>query len=145
MDIAQLVEQYGLPIAMAGGMGYFIFFIWKFVTTQIKPKLGATFTVLVALIDRIRMLDNDLIRLQSKVDTVITYKEQVEILEDAEEKKALEQENQRLKERKQEALAAHKTKEKFIQLNEQEIAEQARQVQYQEELEQEEFRNVVVS
>ena len=63
----------------------------------------------------------------------------------AEEKKALEQENQRLKERKQEALAAHKTKEKFIQLNEQEIAEQARQAQYQEELEQEEFRNVVVS
>ncbi|AXB31044.1 type III secretion protein [Vibrio campbellii] len=63
----------------------------------------------------------------------------------AEEKKALEQENQRLKERKQEALAAHKTKEKFIQLNEQEIAEQARQVQYQEELEQEEFRSVVVS
>ncbi|KAB0470330.1 YscO family type III secretion system apparatus protein [Vibrio sp. IB15] len=63
----------------------------------------------------------------------------------AEEKKALEQENQRLKERKQDAMAAHKTKEKFIQLNEQEIAEQARQAQYQEELEQEEFRNVVVS
>tara|TARA_B100001059_G_scaffold167001_2_gene166598 strand:+ start:463 stop:924 length:462 start_codon:yes stop_codon:yes gene_type:complete len=63
----------------------------------------------------------------------------------AEEKKALEQENQRLKEIKQDALAAHKTKEKFIQLNEQEIAEQARQAQYQEELEQEEFRNVVVS
>ncbi|EEZ39181.1 type III secretion spans bacterial envelope protein (YscO) [Photobacterium damselae subsp. damselae CIP 102761] len=57
----------------------------------------------------------------------------------------MEQENQRLKERKQEALAADKTKEKFIQLNEQEIAEQARQVQYQEELEQEEFRSVVVS
>ena len=63
----------------------------------------------------------------------------------AEEKKALGQENQRLKEIKQEALAAHKTKEKFIQLNEQKIAEQARQVQYQEELEQEEFRSVVVS
>ena len=63
MDFVQIVEQYGMPIAMAGGMGYFIFFIWKYVTTQIKPKLGATFGVLVALIDRIRMLDNDLIRL----------------------------------------------------------------------------------
>ena len=63
----------------------------------------------------------------------------------AEAKKALEQESQKLKERQQEALAAHKTKEKFIQLHEQEIAEQARQVQYQEELEQEEFRSVVVS
>ena len=59
MDIVALVNQYGLPIVVAGGMGYFIFFIWKFVTTEIKPKLGATATVLIALIDRIRMLDKD--------------------------------------------------------------------------------------
>ena len=56
MTFVDIVNQYGMPIAMAGGMGYFIFFIWKYVTTQIKPKLGATFGVLVALIDRIRML-----------------------------------------------------------------------------------------
>ena len=47
MDLVTLVNQYGLPIVVAGGMGYFIFFIWKYVTTQIKPKLGATFGVLV--------------------------------------------------------------------------------------------------
>ena len=62
MDIVELVNQFGLPVVVAGGLGYFIFFIWKFVTTQIKPKLGQAFTVLVALIDRVRMLDNDLIR-----------------------------------------------------------------------------------
>lgn len=61
-----------------------------------------------------------------------------------EEKNVLEKENQQLKERKQEAIAAHKTKEKFIRLHEQEIAEQARQVLYQEELEQEDFRCVIV-
>ena len=48
MNFIQFVEQYGMPIAMAGGMGYFIFFIWKYVTTQIKPKLGATFGVPVS-------------------------------------------------------------------------------------------------
>ena len=42
------------------------------------------------LIDQIRMLDNDLIRLQSKVNTVLEYREKEEILEDAEEKEALE-------------------------------------------------------
>ena len=68
MSIIDFVNVYGLPITVAGGMGYFIFFIWKFVTVQIKPKLGATFTVLVALIDRIRMLDNDLIRLDQKLN-----------------------------------------------------------------------------
>ncbi len=78
MEIVELVNQYGLPIVVAGGMGYFIFFIWKYVTTQIKPKLGSTFTVLVALIDRIRMLDNDLIRLDQKLNIFIEMNEEFE-------------------------------------------------------------------
>ena len=73
-----MVNQYGLPIVLAGGMGYFIFFIWKYVTTQIKPKLGAAFTVLVALIDRIRMLDNDLIRLDQKLNIFIEMDEEIQ-------------------------------------------------------------------
>ena len=81
MDFVQIVEQYGMPIAMAGGMGYFIFFIWKFVTTQIKPKLGSTATVLIALIDRIRMLDNDLIRLDQKLNIFIEMKEEQQVKE----------------------------------------------------------------
>jgi hypothetical protein len=78
MDFVQIIEQYGMPIAMAGGMGYFIFFIWKYVTTQIKPKLGATFGVLVELIDRIRMLDNDLIRLDQKLNMFIEMDEEIQ-------------------------------------------------------------------
>ena len=78
MEIVELVNQYGLPIVVAGGMGYFIFFIWKYVTTQIKPKLGSTFTVLVALIDRIRMLDNDMIRLNTKIQMILQEKEEKE-------------------------------------------------------------------
>ena len=81
MDLVTLVNQYGLPIVVAGGMGYFIFFIWKYVTTQIKPKLGATFGVLVALIDRIRMLDNDLIRLEQKLNVFVEMKEELQIEE----------------------------------------------------------------
>ena len=78
MNFVQVVEQYGMPIAMAGGMGYFIFFIWKYVTTQIKPKLGSTATVLIALIDRIRMLDNDLIRLDQKLNIFIEMDEEIQ-------------------------------------------------------------------
>ena len=79
MDIIELVNQYGLPIVVAGGMGYFIFFIWKYVTTQIKPKLGETATVLIALIDRIRMLDNDLIRLDQKLNIFIEMDEAIKL------------------------------------------------------------------
>ena len=81
MDIVELVNQFGLPIVIAGGLGYFIFFIWKFVTTQIKPKLGEAFGVFVALIDRIRMLDNDLIRLDQKLNVFIEMKEEQQLEE----------------------------------------------------------------
>jgi len=81
VDVVELVNQYGLPIVVAGGMGYFIFFIWKFVTTEIKPKLGSTATVLIALIDRIRMLDNDLIRLDQKLNIFIEMDEALKLKE----------------------------------------------------------------
>ena len=81
MDVITMVNQYGLPIVVAGGMGYFIFFIWKYVTTQIKPKLGSTATVLIALIDRVRMLDNDLIRLEQKLNVFIEMKEELQLEE----------------------------------------------------------------
>lgn len=81
MDVIELVNQYGLPIVVACGMGYFIFFIWKYVTTQIKPKLGETAVVLIALIDRIRMLDNDLIRLDQKLNIFIEMNETLKLKE----------------------------------------------------------------
>lgn len=65
------VNQYGLPIMAAGGMGYFIYFVWKFVTENINSKLSEAKKTMIALIDRIRMLDNDLIRLEQKINTAI--------------------------------------------------------------------------
>ena len=59
-------------------IGYFIYFIYTFITTEIKSKLGQANTVLIALIDRIRMLDNDIIRLKAKVKTAIELKENLE-------------------------------------------------------------------
>ena len=80
MDVVALVEQYGFPTLASVAMGYFIFFVYNFMTKEIKPKLGEASTVLIALIDRIRMLDNDIIRLKSKVNTVIEYREREKLL-----------------------------------------------------------------
>ncbi len=71
MDIATLINKYGFPIVAAGGMGYLIYYVWQWATQEIKPVLGAANTTLIALIDRVRMLDNDLIRLNQKVDVVL--------------------------------------------------------------------------
>lgn len=69
--IADLISKYGFPIVAAGGIGYMIYYVWKWATTEIKPVLGEANGTLIALIDRIRMLDNDLIRLNQKVNTVL--------------------------------------------------------------------------
>jgi hypothetical protein len=71
MDIDELINKYGFPIVAAGGMGYMIFFVWTWATKEVKPVLKEANTVLIALIDRVRMLDNDLIRLNQKVDVVL--------------------------------------------------------------------------
>jgi hypothetical protein len=73
--IAELVKQYGFPIVAAVGMGYFVWFIYKFVTDRLMPLIGETNGILIALIDRVRMLDNDLIRLNQKVNVVLQIKE----------------------------------------------------------------------
>jgi hypothetical protein len=69
--IADAISKYGFPIVMAIGMGFIIHYVWKWATTEIKPVITDANSVLIALIDRIRMLDNDLIRLNQKVNTVL--------------------------------------------------------------------------
>ena len=71
MDLAEMINKYGFPIIAAGGMGYLIYYVWEWATKEIKPVLSEANSTLIALIDRIRMLDNDLIRLNQKVNTVL--------------------------------------------------------------------------
>jgi hypothetical protein len=71
MDVADLVGKYGFPIVAAGGMGYMIYYVWTWATVEVKPILSEANTTLIALIDRIRMLDNDLIRLNQKLNIVL--------------------------------------------------------------------------
>ena len=70
-EIVDLINKYGFPIVMAVGMGYIIKYVWEWSTKEVKPVITEANTVLIALIDRIRMLDNDLIRLNQKVNTVL--------------------------------------------------------------------------
>ncbi len=75
-EISVAIKDFGFPIIAALGMGYFIYFIWKWVTNEIDPVLGQASGTLIALIDRIRMLDNDLIRLNQKLNVVLTLRDQ---------------------------------------------------------------------
>ena len=86
-ELANAISQYGFPIIAAMGLGYFVYYVWQWVTKEVKPVLSEANTTLIKLVDRIRMLDNDIIRLKSKVNTVI------ELKENAEKKDAKKEEN----------------------------------------------------
>ena len=74
-DIVKLIDEFGLPVIMSIGMGYFIWYIWRFVQYKLLPEIEVMHMALIRVIDQTRMLDQDLIRLQQKVDTVLEYKE----------------------------------------------------------------------
>lgn len=76
MELGEIINDYGFPIIAAGGLGYFIYFIWRWVTEKVDPIITDSHTTLIALIDRVRMLDNDLIRLNTKLDMIIQQKEE---------------------------------------------------------------------
>ena len=73
--IIEMLNQYGFATVAAIAMGWFIYFIYNYVTGQIIEKLDKAQMTTIALIHRIRMLDNDLIRLRSKLNTVLEMRE----------------------------------------------------------------------
>lgn len=74
MQLGELVSQYGFPIVAAVGMSYLVYYVWQWATTVVKPLLSEASSTLVALIDRIRMLDNDLIRLHQKLTVIMSLR-----------------------------------------------------------------------
>jgi len=75
MDIAALIKDFGFPIVAAVGLGYFVYYVWNWATKEVDPIINEANVTLIALIDRIRMLDNDLIRLNQKLTMILEYQE----------------------------------------------------------------------
>jgi len=90
VNLAQTIKDLGFPIVAALGMGYFIYFIWKWVTETIDPIIGQTMGTLIKLVDRVRMLDNDMIRMNMKLSMVLEHKNLIDANLSAEQKDELD-------------------------------------------------------
>ena len=84
--IVSLIQDYGFPVVMVVGLGYFVYFVWKFISDEIEPATEKMHFQLIRVIDQMRMLDQDLIRLQQKVDVVLKYREIEELKKRGEKK-----------------------------------------------------------
>ena len=76
MNIMQLVADFGFPVVMVVGVGYFVFYVWQTITKTIDPAVQEMKTTIIRLTDQLRLLDQDMIRLKEKVETVVRLKDQ---------------------------------------------------------------------
>ena len=74
-DIVKIVSEFGFPVVMVVGLGYFVYFVWQTITTVISPAVKDMSKTIIRLTDQLRLLDQDLIRLQQKVNTALSLKE----------------------------------------------------------------------
>ena len=75
MDIVQIIADFGFPVVMVVGLGYFVFFVWTTITEKIDPSVEEMKATIIRLTDQLRLLDQDMIRLQQKVNTVLEVRE----------------------------------------------------------------------
>ena len=74
MDLVIFVQKFGFPTVMVIGLGYFVYFVWQTITNTIDPSIGEMKKTIIRLTDQLRLLDQDMIRLKEKVDTVVKLK-----------------------------------------------------------------------
>ena len=75
MTVLEILNQYGFATLASIGMGWFIFFIYNYITKEVSVKLKEASKALISLLDKIRRLDNDLIRLNAKLDMILQERE----------------------------------------------------------------------
>ena len=68
---ANIISTYGFPVIALLLTGYFIWYIWGWVTKKVKPSLSQCGSSLGKLKRQVQALDNDMIRLNMKLKILI--------------------------------------------------------------------------
>ena len=68
---ADTISKFGFSLIALIGLGFFVWHIWKWVTTKVNPALSDVSASLGKLKKQIQSLDNDMIRLNMKLKILI--------------------------------------------------------------------------
>ena len=86
-EVLSVIETIGIPAAVAVGMGYLVWTLFKNLIADIHKKLDTQHGMIVTLIDRIRQMDNDMIRIDTLVRTALKLPPDVDRISRADGKK----------------------------------------------------------
>ena len=82
-----LLETVGIPAAFAVAAGWMVYKLFNALISDVHKKLDTQHSMIVALIDRVRQMDNDMIRIDSMVRTALGVQIDVDRLARADGKK----------------------------------------------------------
>ena len=86
-DFMTILETVGIPAAFAIAAGWMVWKLFNHLIADVHKKLDTQHGIIVALIDRVRQMDNDMIRIDSMVRTAMGIQVDVDRLARADGKK----------------------------------------------------------
>ena len=82
-----LLETVGIPAAFACAAGYMVWKLFQHLIADVHKKLDTQHGMIVALIDRIRQMDNDMIRIDAMCRAAMGLKPDIDRIARADGKK----------------------------------------------------------
>jgi len=70
VDIFQIIETLGVPIAVSVGLGYALMYLIKFITRDVKADIKNLYDITVKLIDKSNRQENDSKKTLTAVNTM---------------------------------------------------------------------------
>ena len=70
MDVFQIIETLGVPIAVSVGLGYALMYLIRFVTKDVSSDLKRLYDIIVRLIDSNREAKDETKKTMTAVDTI---------------------------------------------------------------------------
>ena len=86
-DFMTILETVGIPAAFAVAAGWMVWKLFSALITDVHKKLDTQHGMIVSLIDRVRQMDNDMIRIDYMVRTAMGIQVDVDRLARADGKK----------------------------------------------------------
>ena len=86
-DFMTILETVGIPAAFAVAAGWMVWKLFNHLIADVHKKLDTQHGMIVALIDRVRQMDNDTIRIDAMVRTAMGIHVDVDRLARADGKK----------------------------------------------------------
>ena len=82
-----LLETVGIPAAFAVGAGWMVWKLFQHLIADVHKKLDTQHGMIVALIDRVRQMDNDMIRIDAMCRAAMGLKPDIDRIARADGKK----------------------------------------------------------